>query len=329
DPFHRSPHPAGRWCHPGRKRRPARLGPGPAAAALCCRLLGQGHPRRDDEDVRQGRGVGLQGRTVPELHVVPPGHRTGRPAARQPGDGQHRAAGHLQAGARLVAPDLGLPVPRRRPPEQVLRQRPRRADEEDGGGPAQGEDPRPDLLRHAPRRPEDEEEGQRARRPGRREAAHAARRHLADAGPLDRRQPDADGLRRDLHRPADRRHRRPGQPAAERAEHEVQRGHVADRADVAPGGLRPADREHEGLAGHGRRQAAQLPGGGRQGDRLEHGRAPEAGGRAGRQLPQAGPGRLRPQHQCLPRACAEDVPGFGRGQDLAGRDAGQDQRAEV
>jgi hypothetical protein len=65
----------------------------------------------------------LQGRDAPELHAVPPGHRAGRPAARQPRDGQHRAAGHLQAGARLVAADLGLPVPRRQPPEQLLRQR--------------------------------------------------------------------------------------------------------------------------------------------------------------------------------------------------------------
>jgi hypothetical protein len=46
---------------------------------------------------------------------------------------------------------------------------------------------------------------------------------------------------------ADRRHRRPGQPAAQRAEHEVLRGHGPDRADLAPGGLRPADREHEDL----------------------------------------------------------------------------------
>ena len=53
--------------------------------------------------------------------------------------------------------------------------------------------------------------------------------------------PDADGLRRDLHRPADRRDRRPGQPAAQRAEHEVLRGDVADRADLAPDRLRPAD----------------------------------------------------------------------------------------
>ena len=128
-----------------------------------------------------------------------------------------------------------------------------RADEEDGRGPGQGEDPRPDLLRHAPGRPQAEEEDHHARRPGRRQAAHAAGRRLAAAGPLARRQPDADGLRRDLHRPADRRDRRPGQPAAERAEHEVLRGDVADRADLAPGRLRPADRQPEDLAAHCRR----------------------------------------------------------------------------
>jgi hypothetical protein len=59
--------------------------------------------------------------------------------------------------------------------------------------------------------------------------------------------PDADGLRRDLHRAADRRDRRPGQPAAQRAEHEVLRGDVADRADLAPRRLRPADDEPEDL----------------------------------------------------------------------------------
>ena len=42
-------------------------------------------------------------------------------------------------------------------------ERPRRADEEDGRGPAQGEDPRADVLRHAAGRPEAEEEDQHAR----------------------------------------------------------------------------------------------------------------------------------------------------------------------
>ena len=49
---------------------------------------------------------------------------------------------------------------------------------------------------------------------------------------------------------ADRRRRRAGQPAAQRAEHEVQRGDVADRADFAPGRLRPADGEPEDLDQH-------------------------------------------------------------------------------
>jgi TRAP-type transport system periplasmic protein len=58
----------------------------------------------------------------------------------------------------------------------------------------------PDLLRHAPGGPEAEEEDQHAGRHGRHQAAHAARRRLAVAGPLAGRQPDADGLCRDLHR---------------------------------------------------------------------------------------------------------------------------------
>ncbi len=66
------------------------------------------------------------------------------------------------------------------------------------------------------------------------------RRRLAAPRPLARRQSDADGLRRGLYRPADRRDRRPGQPAAQRPEHEVLRGDVADRADLAPRRLRPA-----------------------------------------------------------------------------------------
>ena len=79
--------------------------------------------------------------------------------------------------------------------------------------------------------------------------------------------PDADGLRRDLHRTADRRHRRAGQSAAQRAEHEVLRGDVADRADVAPGRLRRAVHEPQGLERHGPGQAEELPGRGRQGAR--------------------------------------------------------------
>ena len=72
------------------------------------------------------------------------------------------------------------------------------------------------------------------------QAPHAGRRRLAVPRPGARRQPDPDGLRRGLYRPPDRRDRRAGQPAAERAEHEVLRGDVADRADLAPRRLRPA-----------------------------------------------------------------------------------------
>ena len=78
------------------------------------------------------------------------------------------------------------------------------------------------------------------------------RRRLAAAWPLDRRQPDADGLCRNVYRPADGCDRRPGQPAAQRPEHEVLRGDVADRADVAPRRIRPAHGQHEDLERHER-----------------------------------------------------------------------------
>ena len=116
----------------------------------------------------------------------------------------------------------------------------RRADEEAGRGPAQDQDPRADVLRHPPGGIEAEEEDQHAGRPGRHQAADAAGRRVAAARPLDRREPDADGLCRDLHGAADGSDRRAGQSAAQRAEHEVLRGDVADRADVAPGRLRRA-----------------------------------------------------------------------------------------
>ena len=73
--------------------------------------------------------------------------------------------------------------------------------------------------------------------------------------------------------PADRRDRRPGQPAAERPEHEVLRGDVADRADLAPRRLRPAHRQPEDLGRHVAGEAEGLPGRRRQGDRLERARS--------------------------------------------------------
>ena len=66
----------------------------------------------------EGRRGRLHARALLRRHAVQAGHRARRPAARQPRDGQHRAAGHLQPDPGLVDPDLGLPVPRRRPPER-------------------------------------------------------------------------------------------------------------------------------------------------------------------------------------------------------------------
>ena len=105
-------------------------------------------------------------------------------------------------------------------------------------------------------------------------------RRVATPRPLARRESDAHGVRRDIYGAADRRDRRPGQSAAERAEHEVLRGDVADRADLAPDRLRPAHREHEDLEQHAAGQAEGVPGRGRQGDRVERGRAPEARSRS-------------------------------------------------
>ncbi len=72
--------------------------------------------------------------------------------------------------------------------------------------------------------------------------------------------PDADGLCRGLYGPADRRDRRPGQPAAQRREHEVLRGDGADRPHLAPRRLRSAG-DLEGCLGRAvrrrRRQALQ------------------------------------------------------------------------
>ena len=112
--------------------------------------------------------------------AVQAGHRAGRPAARQPRDGQHRAAGHLQADSGVVDPHFGVPVPRRQSPEHLLGERPRRAVQEAGRGPDEDQDPRADLLRHAAGGPQAEEEDQHARRHGR----HQARMPPGDAWQL-------------------------------------------------------------------------------------------------------------------------------------------------
>ncbi len=154
----------------------------------------------------------------------------------------------------------------------------RRADEEDGRGSGEGEDSRPDVLRHPAARAQAEEKDRDARGPGRRQVENAARGRLAAPRTLARRQSHAHGLRRGLHGPADRGDRRAGQPAAQCPEHEVLRGDVADRADFAPGRLRPPHGQPEDLDRHAARPAESFPGCGGQGDQLERRRASEAGG---------------------------------------------------
>ena len=85
--------------------------------------------------------------------------------------------------------------------------------------------------------------------------------------------PVADGLCRGLYRPADRRDRRPGQSAAERREHEVLRGHVADRADLASRRLRPARPCRRRCGTTWAPRSRRIPGRRRRGHRLEHARS--------------------------------------------------------
>ena len=166
----------------------SRVGAGQAHGPVLRGVLGQGHPRGHDPHARQGRRGRRQDRAVLRRHAVQAGHRARRAAARQPRDEQRSAAGHQQAAARLVDPDLGVPVPRREPPQRLLRERPRHGDEANGRGAAQGQDPRADVLRHAPGRAQAQEEDQHARGPRGDQAAHAGRRRLAAPRPLDRRE---------------------------------------------------------------------------------------------------------------------------------------------
>ena len=73
-------------------------------------------------------GAGLRARALLRRQPVQAGDRARRAAARQPRDGQHRAAGHRQPGARVLDPDRGLRLPRRRPHARLLRQRLRQGD---------------------------------------------------------------------------------------------------------------------------------------------------------------------------------------------------------
>ena len=218
---------------PGLRRGAARPRAGGAEAALLGGVLGKGHPRPDDAEVRRRPAGGAGARALLRRQPLQAGDRARGAAARQPRDGQHRAAGRRQPGAGILHPDRGLRLPRRRPHARLLRQRLRPGDGRPRRGAARHQDPRPDLLRHPPGRAEAGDRDQDPRRPGRDQAAHARRRRLAVPRPGARRQPDADGLCRGLYRAADRRHRRPGQPAAERREHEVLRGDEPDRPDLA------------------------------------------------------------------------------------------------
>ncbi len=103
-----------------------------------------------------------------------------------------------------------------------------------------------------------------------------------------------------LYGPPDRRHRRPGQPAAERPEHEVLRSDVADRPDLASGRLRPADDLARHLECPLARTAGEGAGSRRCGHRLEHRRAHQAGGGACGLLQGAGPADLQAERRCLP-----------------------------
>ena len=222
----------GRGRSRGRFRALPALGPGPAHAALCRRVLGQGHPRRHDPK-HDGQGAS-------------------RPTS--PGRGVPRTPRCSSQGTELVAlqrdnlemgniapqdiskqipawshADLGLPVPRRQPPQRNFFASPTWAREmkkmvEDQLkvkvlGPTFFGTRHVGLKTKKKINVPADLAGVKLRMP--------PGDSLAVAGPFDRRQPHAHGLRRDLHRPADRRDRRAGQPAAQRAEHEVQRGHVS------------------------------------------------------------------------------------------------------
>ena len=242
---------AARLPHRHRPARRCRAVPGARAgqaeAALLGRVLRAGHPRRDDEDVRRRRS-----RTTSPSRATTAARCSSRapssspcsaaisrwatsprrtsPTRSRPGRSLtsgylFRDAAHLKAffdselGAELkkMAEDqLGIHI--LGPTYFGMRQVGLKPDKKIN-----------DAGRH-----------------GRHQAAHAGRRRLAVPRHGARRQPDADGLCRGLYRPADRRDRRPGQSAAERREHEVLRGDVADRADLAPRRLRPADRLQQG-----------------------------------------------------------------------------------
>ena len=252
-------------------------------------------------------------------HAVQAGHRAGRHAARQSRDVQPRPGRHLQAGAGLVAADLGLPVPRLRPSQEDIQERRRPGDDQAwsrdklgiqliGAG----------LFRHPPGQPEAHQEDQHAGRSRRHEAAHAARRVLAVPRRIDRRQPDASRLRRGLHRAADRRDRRPGQSPGAEPDHEVLRGHHAVRADRSCHRLRHVRDLGQGVGRAEARAADEVRGRGREGVRRLH-RQVQCAGEGDRRLlqgaeacrstrPTSRPSATFAQKKYLDSAMAKDWP---------------------
>ena len=120
----------------------------------------------------QGR---LRLRALLGQHAVQAGHGAHRPAAGQPRNGQSRARGHIEADSRVVADDLGLPVSRRRPPEEDVQERRRARVHQDGPRPARHPDHHARLLRIAQRQPEARPPDQDAGGHGGNQTADAAR----------------------------------------------------------------------------------------------------------------------------------------------------------
>ena len=253
-----------------RCRFAAGLGAGQAEAALLGRVLGAGHPRRNDEDVRR--------RDQDDFTFEP---YYGGKLFKQGTELVALQRGNLEMG-NIAPQDISKQIPAwsvltsaylfrdAAHLQDILRQRVgaefKKMAEDQLGVHMLG--PTYFGARQVGLKPDKKIND--AGGHGRHQAAHAGRRRLAVPRHGARRQSDADGLCRGLYRPADRRDRRPGQSAAQRREHEVLRGDVADRADLASGRLRPADRLQEGLGRHGRREAGQVPGRRRRGHRLEH-----------------------------------------------------------
>ncbi len=192
---------------------------GAPAPAVRGRLLRPGHPRRGDARLRRRPLGRVRHRASPQRDAVPPGDRDRRLAARQPRDGQHRRAGRVAPDPGLVGHDLGLPVPRRRAHAQDLRRRGGTRVQPPRARAAQHPHPRAALFRHAAREPPPAQAHRHTGRHGRPQAPHAARRGLAVPWRGARRQPDPRGLRRALHRAADRRGGRAGQPPADQPHH--------------------------------------------------------------------------------------------------------------